>query len=157
LPPTEDIFQLHINHGQNVVDGQYAYVVYGGEEKAQKVFSDMPLTILENTIDIQAISWGDAYIGASFYNPEKVLEVEDSEISVSTPCALLLEKINGTWKLTVTDAQMDKNLKTIEVKTSLPISGGEVSKDGKWNVVSVPMPQGALCGKPATVELTMEN
>lgn len=153
LPQTEAIFQMHINHGEKVNNGSYAYIVYGGKKQAAAAVSDMPLRIIENSTDIQAISWGDNYIGASFYNSAKVLKTKEYEIEVSVPCAVLLEKNKGNYTLSVTDAQMDKNLKNIELRTTLPIRGTTVSKQGKWNVVSVPMPQGALCGKPAIVSL----
>lgn len=149
------IFQMYINHGQKVKEGTYAYVVYAGKEKAQKAFLDMPLNILENTTDIQAVSWGNHYIGASFYNPNKTLFTADEKIKVSAPCTLLFEKTADNWKLTVTDAEMNPELETIEVKTTLPISGKAATKRGKWNVVSIPMHQGALCGKPSTVEVSL--
>ena len=48
---------------------------------------------------------------------------------------------------------MDYDLKTIAIKTTCPVKGESVFKDGKWNVISEAMPQGALCGKPVVVEL----
>ena len=118
-----------------------------------QAFSDIHITIVENSTDIQAISWGDDYIGASFYNSDKVLKSKNWEISVSAPCTLMFEKDSRNLRLSITDAEMNKDLKSIEVKTTLPISGNNVSKDKKWNVVSVPMPQGKWCGKHATVQL----
>lgn len=154
MPQSEDIFQMSINHGQKVKNGTYAYIVYGGNEKASKAFANMPINIRENSTDIQAITWGDDYIGASFYNAGKILKTKDWEIKVSAPCALMFEKEDGNYKLSVTDAQMDENLKTIEVKTTLKIKGSHVTQKGKWNIVSVSMPQGKWCGKPVTVKLT---
>jgi len=153
MPEEADIFQLNINHGQNVKDGTYAYVVYAGNDDPQKAFGNMPLKVLENTCDIQAVSWGENYIGASFYNPEKTLKTVNGEISVSAPCAFLLEKIENQWKLTVTDAEMNKDLKYIEVRTNFPLKGRNRRLEGKWEVINVPMPQGKWCGKPSTVEL----
>lgn len=153
LPKEATIFQLTINHGQRVNNGTYAYVVYAGKENAQQAFNQMPLTILENTTDLQAVSWGKSYIGASFYEPSRTLKTEKGEIKVSAPCAFLLEKVEGKWKLTVTDAEMNKDLKYIEVRTTLPLKGEAIQKDGKWNLIKVSMPQGKWCGKPVTVEL----
>ncbi|MFB9057037.1 polysaccharide lyase family 8 super-sandwich domain-containing protein [Mariniflexile ostreae] len=147
------IFQMYINHGQDIKDAHYAYVVYGGKDAETKVFNNMPLNIIENSTNLQAITWGDNYLGASFYNPNATLKTKEGEISVSAPCALLLEKNNGYYELSLTDAEMNINLKSIEVKTTLPITGEQVSKEGKWHVVSVTMPQGKLCGKPTTVKL----
>lgn len=153
LPQTEDIFQMYIKHGKKVTDGNYAYVVYAGEKEPVKAFENMPLTILENSIEIQAIKWGENYVGASFYNPGKTLKSKIGNFAVSAPCALLLEKAGNKWKLSVTDAEMNADLKSIEVKTTLEIDGDTVKKEGKWNTISIAMPQGALCGKPVTVEL----
>ncbi|MFB9058102.1 polysaccharide lyase family 8 super-sandwich domain-containing protein [Mariniflexile ostreae] len=156
LPEEESIFQMYINHGKNVENGHYAYVVYGGKESSDKAFKAIPLNIIENSVDLQAISWGDDYLGASFYNPNKILKTKETQVKVSAPCALLLEKMDGYYKLSITDAEMNKNLKTITVKTTLPIEGDYVMKDGIWNIISVPMPQGKLCGKPAVVEISIK-
>ena len=131
-------------------------MVYAGKEKPNKAFNDLPLKVLENSTDIQAVSWGDHYIGASFYNPKEVLKVDGAEIFVSAPCALLLEKNEDNWHLTVTDAEMNKELKSIQVRTTIDISNDQFEKDGKWNVIEVPMFQGKLCGKPSTVQLSMK-
>ena len=153
LPAEADVFQLSINHGQEVKDGTYAYVVYAGKDEAQKAFNRMPLKILENSIDIQAVRWSENYIGASFYNPEKTLATEQGEIAVSAPCALMLEKVDNIWRLSVCDAEMNKDLKNIVVRTTLPLKGDNFKTEGKWKVITVPVPQGKWCGKPATVEL----
>ena len=153
MPEEADIFQLNINHGQQVKDGTYAYVVYCGNADAQKAFSQMPLKILENTTDIQAVGWGENYIGASFYNPEKTLETEKGEIQVSAPCAFLLEKSGNEWYLSVADAEMNRDLKDIVVRTTLPLKGDQAKTDGKWKIITIPMPQGKWCGKPATIKL----
>ncbi|MGQ1891070.1 polysaccharide lyase family 8 super-sandwich domain-containing protein [Thermophagus sp. OGC60D27] len=153
----EDIFQMYINHGRQVNNGSYAYVVYAGEKKAKKAFEKMPLEILVNTTDIQAVAWDGRYLGASFYNPDEILGIKENKIRVSAPCALLLEKNEDGWTLTVTDAQMNEDLKYIEVKTTFNWKGDVVEKDGAWSIVTVPMPQGDLCGKPASVKLRFDG
>lgn len=157
MPSSVDVLQMHIDHGSNVQDGSYAYIVYAGQEKAKKAFEKMPLNILENTKDIQAVAWQDNYIGAAFYNPEKTLETSEGTIKVTAPCALLLEKDGNRCKLTVTDAEMNKDLNFITVKTTLPLQGKAVEDQAAWREIKVQMPQGAMCGKPATVELAWEK
>ena len=134
LPATADALRLWIDHGREVSDGKYGYVVYAGEGLPSE---DLPFEVLRNDSAIQAAATMDRKtVSAVFYEPSAVLEADGVKLSVSAPCAVM---IDGDM-LCVTDAEMNFDLKEITV-----------SYNGRD--FSVPMPQGALCGKAVAIAI----
>jgi len=158
LPDHENIFQLWINHGQKVNNDTYGYLVYGGKENPAEVFAKNPVKVLSNNTDLQAASnIKGNIVGASFYNVKSVLKTKEFELSVSAPCAILFEFTEDSCKISLSDARMDKNLKKIIIKTTLPITREKVRSEGKWNIIEVEMPQGQDCGKPVTTNFGIKE
>lgn len=134
LPSSVNALRLWVDHGRDVKDGKYGYVVYAGEGIPS---DELPFTVLRNDTSVQAAASRDGKtVWAVFYDSSAVLDVAGSEMSVSAPCVVM---VDGD-RLSVTDAQMDASLKEIVV-----VYGGKS--------VSVQMPQGGLCGKAVTVSL----
>ena len=139
---TVGVFEMTIDHGKDPKNAAYAYVV------ALDGNPETPIpAILANTPALQAASSADGKtIGALFYNAKSVLKTPRGTVRVSSPCALLLEFDDnaGSVKVTVSDAEM--NAKLAAIKVLLP---------GKTTPVSVPMPQEELCGKPASITVSL--
>ncbi|MFV0586313.1 polysaccharide lyase family 8 super-sandwich domain-containing protein [Bacteroides reticulotermitis] len=134
LPEQVDILRLWIDHSQTPVNDTYGYVVYAGEGLPA---TELPFQVLRNDTLIQAAqSKDEKVLEAVFYDSNEKLVSGKTELSVSAPCAVLVDD----GKLTVTDAAMNRDLKEIVV-----------TYNGKR--ISVEMAQGAFCGKPATVNL----
>ena len=134
LPETADALRLWIDHGRNIKDGTYGYVVYAGEGLPSE---ELPFDVLRNDTSVQAAATKDRQtIEAVFYTADSPLVAEGVELSVSNPCAVMIDR----GRLCVTDAAMDFGLEEISV-----IYNGRR--------ISVPMPQGALCGKAVSVDL----
>lgn len=158
LPSTQDIFQLWINHSQMAIDDTYGYLVYGGKEEANKVFSSNPVKVISNTTSLQAASnLEETVIGAVFYKANGLMTSEQLRMSVSNPCAVLLEIENDKCKLTVTDPEMNKDLNQITIKTTLHLGGDDIQSESGWNIITFDMPQGKECGKPVTKELMIKK
>ena len=66
--------------------------------------------------------------------------VDNLSLSASSPCAVLIQKEKGKYKLSVTDACMNSALKEI----TLVFNG---------RTVIVSMEQGMLSGKPSVIEV----
>lgn len=134
LPETVDIFRLWIDHGQTPVNDQYGYVVYAGKGMPADTY---PFKVLRNDTVVQALQSTDGkVIEAVFYRPSS-FKAGKNKIQVSTPCTLLLEQKENGYTATVTDAEMNEDLRDI----ILTLNGKEIA---------VNMPQGELCGKPVT-------
>lgn len=138
LPKQINTVRLWIDHSQKPVNDTYGYVVYAGEELLKE---DLPFTVLRNDTLVQAAKAKDgSVIEAVFYDKASKLETDGVALSVSYPCAVLIEKEDGNERLSVTDATMNTELKDITVNYN--------GKD-----VIVPMPQGEFCGKSVTVSI----
>ncbi|TVZ55014.1 polysaccharide lyase family 8-like protein [Lutibacter sp. Hel_I_33_5] len=157
LPKNIDIFQLAINHGQNITNGTYGYLVYFGDEKPQQAFNNQTIKVLSNTTKLQAAATKNKeIIGAVFYDKSEELVIDANwKITTSAPSSLLLEKERNGYKITVTDAEMNKNLTSIKLKSTVEFKGNNVLKEGNWFTITIDLPKGELLGKPATVFLKL--
>ncbi len=138
LPEKVDVFRMWIDHGQRPVNDTYGYAVYAGEGIPA---SQYPFRTLRNDTLVQAVQSVDKMVtGAVFYDPQTSLKVKGLSLSVSAPCAVLIEQRGKETTLSITDALMNKDCKIIEVV---------------WNgkTISCDMPQGELCGKPAIMTI----
>lgn len=131
LPEQVDIFRMWIDHGRKPVNDTYGYVVYAGEGLPAKEY---PFEVLRNDTLVQAVKSSDGKIvQAVFYDETASLKCKKIQLSVSAPCVVLIEQDASGVKLSVTDAQMNKDLKEIKVI---------------WNKneYRVKMPEGERCG-----------
>ena len=147
---TMPMMQLQIDHGKTVSNGTYIYLV----NAAGVVPSALP-KIISNTTSIQATAAADSsVIGAIFFDNLQGFTFGNYTYKLSSPAALLVENYNSdSLSVTVTDATMDSTLNSITLTTTLPVSGINVTKVGNNYNVVVPMPQGELCGSPATIKV----
>lgn len=142
LPSESSILRIWTNHGSNPQNDTYGYVVYAGNEAPAKV---LPFDVLRNDTSIQAVALKNlSVIQAVFYPGAKKLQAGKNEISVSAPCALMIEKVKDQIFISVTDAEMNPNLKELVVtinNTKIPVT----------------LPQGELCGKAASKTLSLKE
>jgi len=138
LPKQVNILRLWIDHGHKPVNDTYGYAVYMGNDNPE---SKVPVNVLKNTTMIQALQSTDKQImGAVFYNNVASLETNDIKLSVSAPCAILLEKTKEDYIITVTDAEMNDALEEIVIVLNN-------------KAIYFTMPKGKDCGKPVTKKI----
>ena len=118
--PKRHRFSIGIDHGKEINDGKYAYFVYLENEFSKRKMKKPNLKILSNTTKLQAASTkNENIISAVFYDNNSILSTKKGQIKVSVPAVIMLEENKNSWNLSVTDPTMDKNLKTIEVNTTI--------------------------------------
>lgn len=140
LPASVRMMQLWIDHGERPVNDSYGYAVYCGEGMPAKKY---PFETLRNDTLIQAVATTDGHtVGAVFYDANATLKYKKQKISVSAPCALLIEQDGNVLTLSVTDARMDMQCREIHIC----FNGRNYTLD---------MPQGAFCGKPAVIKIDL--
>lgn len=139
LTDSVNILRIWIDHGQKPVNDSYGYVVYMGKEDPA---TEVPVTVASNDTTLQAVqSKDEKVIGAVFYSPKAILKFGNNSLKVSAPCAVLIEKGNKGSAVTVTDAEMNNQLKEIIVTFNR-------------KRISFAMPQGKECGKPVSQNIT---
>lgn len=151
---TVPVFQMEIVHGRDIKDAAYAYVVDCKGRLPKKTPN-----ILANSTHLQAAENPEGTkLGAIYFDTSAVAKAKFGTFGISSPAALFAEKKDGKLILTVTDAIMDKDLKTLTIYTSVPVKGNEVSKQSKGIYeIKISLPSGAHCGQPVTVALTLSD
>ena len=108
---TVPVFQFWIDHGINPQNASCAYLV-----SASGSVPDKYPEILSNTTENQAVLSPDGQCaGALFYTPTNAVETPWGRLSVSAPCALLLQQEKDTLRIMAADAAMNRNLNTLTV------------------------------------------
>lgn len=140
LPETADILRVWVDHGREVKDDTYGYVVYAGEGLPAKA---NPFTVLRNDVKVQAVQSADKKVlEAVFYSADETLKWQGMNVKVSNPCVLLIENTGKEYKISVTDPTMDFQLKNMKVEL------GKTSN-------TIELPTGKDCGKSVTKICTM--
>ena len=100
--------------------------------------SVLPFEVMRNDIGVQAIRTKDkTIVQAVFYSGNAELKYKDLKLSVSTPCAVMIQKLGGKYRISVTDATMNADLKSISV-----------TLNGK--AYELNLPSGLHCGNTVT-------
>lgn len=134
LPEKVNVFQMWIDHGHNPVNDTYGYVVYAGGGLPPREY---PFEVLRNDTLVQAVkSVDNNVIEAVFYDAGSTLRDGHLSLSVSSPCAVLVEKSGGYLILSVADAEMNPDCRKIEVTLNN-------------RKITCELPQGKFCGQPA--------
>lgn len=142
LPEKVNVFQLWIDHGHNPVNETYGYAVYAGDGIPPR---DYPFKVLRNDTLVQAVkSIDNNVLGTVFYDSRSTLRAGDLSLAVSAPCAVLVEKSKGYLTLSVTDAEMNPNVREIEVT----LNNCKITCN---------LPQGKFCGQPAVYRMKLSS
>lgn len=138
LPASVDVLRLWIDHGQQVKNDTYGYVVYCGKENPA---TELPFVVLQNDTLIQAVkSVDDNVVQAVFYKGNSTLDQKGAKLSVSNPCIVQIELVGKEYVVSVQDPEMNKELKQITVTL------------GNKSFV-FELPHGKLAGKPVVKKI----
>jgi chondroitin AC lyase len=122
---SKNVFSLWFDHGKQVTNGEYAYIIVPGKTVAemQSYYASDNIEILANNDSVQAVRHkGLGMYGIIFYN---AASYSDERISVETDkgCVLLLKDKGDYYQMNVADpAQAETQ---INVKTKFPASATE--------------------------------
>lgn len=138
LPASVDILRLWIDHGREVKNDTYGYVVYCGKDNPA---AELPFVVLQNDTQVQAVKSLDGSVVQSvFYKGNSTLDQKGVKLSVSNPCIVQIELKGNEYVVSVQDPQMNAALKQITV-----------TFNNKSFVFE--LPQGKLSGKPVVQKL----
>lgn len=127
------VFELILNHGERPVNAGYEYHMCVNHTDTSRV------KVLENSTRLQAVAQRELHVvEAVFYDREAVLKVQEIEVRVSEPCALLLVREKEGYRIAVCDTEQNPKLKQITVT---------FVRDGSLEDVVIQMPEGLYRGK----------
>ena len=130
-----DLLRVWVDHGRNVENDVYGYVVYAGEGLPPQ---ENPFDILRNDTLVQAVQSADEKVlEAVFYRADETVQWSGLPVKTSVPCVLLIERIGEEYSVSVTDPTMNVHLKQVKVEI------GDVAID-------ITLPSGKECGKCVT-------
>ncbi len=135
------LFSLNINHGTNPQNAAYAYVVKPGltnAADADKYQKSIPVKILSNTTDIQAVEHSSLKLTEVIFYQAGTLKLPNGDaITVDTPCALMWNSISK--KMNIANPYCEtKNPATIKVT---------LQTQGKTSELLFNMPQNEFAGR----------
>lgn len=135
LPAKADLFRVWADHGREVKNGTYGYVVYAGEGLPVQ---EHPFVVLRNDTLVQAVQSADGKVLESvFYKAGEAVQWRGLSVKTSAPCVLMIEGDEKECVISVTDPTMNVNLKQVKVEIGS-------------SAVTINLPSGKECGKCVT-------
>jgi chondroitin AC lyase len=98
---TDNVFTLYLDHGTNVSNGSYSYIVVPDTTAAAMATyaASVPVQILSNTANVQAVYQSSLDIAqAAFYNPASV-NLTAGSMTVNNDSMVMLERSTDTFSL----------------------------------------------------------
>lgn len=147
-----DVFTLALDHGKQVKDGQYAYVLMPGAtaQVVAQCAKQSPVQIVSNSPTLQAVySTRDGVIQAVFHQPGK-LSAGKLEVTVDQPCLLMIRENSGQMKLTLSNPRNQPGTITVDLSAKLSGEGAEATATGSR--VKIDLPDALHAGQSVTRE-----
>ena len=141
---TIPVFSLWFNHGIKPKSESYEYIVVPGadENKLKNYTDELPITILSNTKEVQAISHNKLQLtGIVFYKAGSFKVGSDLTISVDQPALVLLDEQNKQISIS------DPTAKLKELNLTL-----YTNDERSWTKTIV-LPAEGLAGKSVTLNI----
>ncbi|WNJ19750.1 polysaccharide lyase family 8 super-sandwich domain-containing protein [Pontibacter sp. G13] len=158
---TVNVFQLSINHGKSPQEGTYQYIMVPDVTAAEMpaYVANMPVTILENDKDKQAVSHKNLNkTQMVFYSPNQKITTESGiEVSTDIPAIMMLtEETGGKLKISVSDAN-HSGADKIHIKIAQEVNGNNVTYDAAsgTSTITVNLQTGLYLGRQEDIELTL--
>jgi len=135
----EQVFMLRIDHGRQPTNMSYQYIIVPEKtaEETKQYAQDMPVTVLTNTKQIQAVRHNDLNVtGLIFYKAGTQDLGNGTLITVDKPSAILIDESNEEPQVTLSTPGVGANVKvTFErngiIKSANVLTSSEINLLGK--------------------------
>lgn len=110
---SQQVFSLWFNHGVKPENGTYEYIVFPGinEIELEKYSANLPIQILSNTSDIQAVLHKTKKLTGMVFHKAGEIKINPEIIfSVDSPSLLFFDEVNKTLSVSDPSGKLD-NLK----------------------------------------------
>ncbi|MCC5935871.1 MAG: chondroitin lyase [Lunatimonas sp.] len=156
---TKDVFSLWLDHGSRPGNGTYSYVVFPAVSRSQvaELATNMPLQIVANTRDIQAVKHPDRGLYQLAFYRAGSLELEDGlTVKMDSPGLLMIQLADGKV-VKITGSDPTRRLAALNFRISHALSGtsgmATLATQAGDTSVRLELPQGMFAGKSAVLEL----
>ncbi len=94
LTVTKDMFALWFDHGNTPRRQTYAYITIPEitKEDLADYAADIPIQIISNTEDLQAVYHKDLNVGAAVFYKKGTVTISDVAVTVDRPCIVMIKK-----------------------------------------------------------------
>ena len=153
---TADMFSLWVDHGAKRSGAAYAYAVLPRATQEQTIAyaARMPVEVLGNTPDLQAICHKAAGVtGAVFWKAGTVGDGKAVVLAADQPCVVLLRAQAGGVRLAVANPESKALDVMVEVGQALEGEGCTWSAETKRSAVKFSLPGGDKAGASVVREL----
>jgi len=134
---SNQVFSLWFDHGKNPKDKSYKYIVVPGigDEELEKYSQNLPVWILLNSQEAQAVYHKNLQITGIVFYKKGELETDSLIVNVDSPCLVLIDEKNGTFSISDPTATLS------EIQISLKIYGKSIINE------TVELPINGFAGK----------
>ncbi len=144
------VMQLHIDHGREVTDGQYAYLVHmrmNTLRDLQDYSQNLPVQILSQNSKVHAAAHKKLNLtqavffepGASFHDGKRTWTADAQAV------IMIRELPDGSAAITASDPEQNPHKNTLTLSCDIPFHGKQK--------FSIPLPTGVHCGQAAYCRL----
>jgi chondroitin AC lyase len=137
-PITNDVFSVWMNHGEQIVDAGYYYLVLPGiEARDMESYAANPqVEMLSNTEALQAARHNALQLcGAAFYAPGTLSGGPGWTITTNQACLLLLQELPDSVRIAVSNPENRVLTVTIEIDRALTGTGATAQGEGRTRIV----------------------
>lgn len=118
---TPATFSAWMDHGLNPINGSYEYIVVPGKtaSEVEQYSSNIPVTIVSNTKDVQAVRHdGLKQTQINFYKAGTLEYAKGKTITVDQPCNIIIDESKSTPVISLAVADTDSG-KAVKVKLNI--------------------------------------
>lgn len=150
---TDTYFKILINHGNNIENGSYSYMLLPGKnaEQTKQFAQENNIKILENDENVQAIADLDnGILAMNVWNPSGI---DSKYISVDKPASIIVTSDDNNLSLTVSEPTREQDRVNIDLKfdvSKLVTSSSEIGVSNDLQSLVYYSPKD---GSSATIEL----
>lgn len=130
-----DVFSLWFDHGVRPQNAEYAYIVVPGtsSEDIDMYSKNLPLTIIENSSDVQAVYHRTLRrTGAAFYSPGRVRTSDGLIVQAEEPC-LVMAHGSGRTLVSLVVADPSRKLDSLHLRTNAFVQNTGEDWEARWD------------------------
>ena len=155
----KQIFDVGIDHGSRPENGKFVYAIAPSISLEETKSISLPVQIIENTSDIQAIyNTETSTFYVSFFEPGEVDLPNDISLASSEPCVIIMEAKDNMLMFSVANPKGESDdIEAINLSVNRNLAGEGAVFDKKMNTtaIRIPLPRKTYSGKNVTISFTL--